>query len=245
MPSPALYRDYNREERALCFHLLRLLHERIDDVTRPRPVDEFLARVDAQHEPGATGIEVLCEVALIRDAYHVRREDPGVLLDAMVELIRQQEGLQHVRPYSRLPEVLRDPARTHPGQICRKATTSGNQLSEHERLAYGALQAMFHAKPDLAVVTPSTLVVIEAKFTERLDATQLDRTRKIAEVWQRLLHGDLGYSGPPRLVVATLASAEHGPDLSWQQILEIARRHLPEGDRSRLALERAVAHLEG
>ncbi|MFH1812178.1 MAG: hypothetical protein ABIJ09_25805 [Pseudomonadota bacterium] len=244
MTGPLLYRDYNREERALCFHLMRLLFTRIDEVGDPRPVDDFLAALDPEYQPGATGIDVLGEVALIRDAYHARKEAPFELLDAIVELIREQEGLQHVRPYTKLPEVLRDPRQTHPGQICRKATSTGMQLSEHERLAYGALQGMFNAKPDLAVVTPSTLYVVEAKFTEALDATQLDRTRKIGEVWQKLLPADLGYAEPPRLHVATLAASRYKPDMSWQQVVEMARRHLPAGDRSLLALERGLALLQ-
>ncbi len=240
------YDTYNREERAACAHLFRLLHEGLSTSPASSPLGRVLTLIaphlefsDSAPELHPEGAAVLTEVALVRDAYHRRKTDAAPFMDALVELVKEQEGVGEARAWSRLLEPLRDPAKTHPKQIAHKGEQAG-VLDDGERRVYGAVQGMFNAKPDLALVLPSSLVVFEAKLTERFDETQLARTRNIAQVWSKLLHADLGFDAPPPFAVAKLGNETAGVALSWQQIAGIAAEAYPEGDRSRIALEAAA-----
>lgn len=182
---------YNREERYICTHLFRLLHE---------PTKDFLAlRRFLGGNSDVAEFRIFAEVALIRDAYHERRGNPNPFMDALVAIVAQQENVSECRLYSQLePVELCTPHLTHPRQIRFKAAGT---LSEHENAVYGAVQGMFNAKPDLVVCIGSQLLVYEAKLTLGFDKLQLRRTQNIAKVWAQLLFRDLGYQSPPEVTI--------------------------------------------
>lgn len=247
------YDRYNREERSLCAHLFRLLHEGLTtepDAGPLRAVIDLLSARSLRFSPACdvdlarssvAGTAILTEVALVRDAYAMRKPDVAPFMDALVAVVARQESVSEFRRYSELPAELRDPRRTHPKQIAEKARPF--DVSDDERRVYGAVQGVFNAKPDLALVLPSCVVAVEAKLTTAFDSAQLRRTRNIAELWAVLLHRDLGFEAPPPVVVATLGDAHVGVDLSWQELLPIARKTYQANDRSRMAFEHAVAML--
>lgn len=221
--------EYNREERYLCAHLFRLLHEPANNHSALR---SFLG-TDAD----IAGARVLCEVALIRDAYYARRSDPMTFMDSLTRILMEQEEVTECRVYSKLPPDLNTPHVTHPKQIRHKGDKS---LRDEEPKVYAAMQAMFNAKPDLAVCYGDQLIVYEAKFTLGFDAAQLERTHNIAEVWRTLLFKDLGFDGPPSVEVRTIGMARYSPDVSWEDVLSVAQAIYPPQDRSRQAFEHAV-----
>lgn len=247
------YDRYNREERALCSHLFRLLHENLATAPETSPLRRVLVLLASRGLTfsGAAAPDLGCplasaailtEVALIRDAYQAKKPDVAPFMDALVALAVKQEdvGGAEVRPYSALPPPIGNPKETHPKHISAKGR---GVLSEAELRVYGAVQGMFNAKPDLTIVLPTCFVVFEAKFTEDFDETQLARTRKIAEVWATLLHADLGFDRPPPFAVAKLGDGSCGVDVSWQELLLVARETYADGDRSRTAFEHAVEFL--
>jgi len=224
------YDWYNREERNLCSHLFRLLHE---------PADNYYAlRTFLGEKLQLSSFRIYSEVALIRDAYFVRCPDVVPLMDNMVRLIMRQESVHQCRLFSELPADLQDWRKTHPKQIKLKAD---QQLSKEEQTVYGAMQGMFNAKPDLAICLDDLLLVYEAKFTLGFDARQSARTKKIAEVWAKLLYADIGFTAEPdRVQICTLGLAKFSPDISWETISRVAARIYPTGDRTRMTLENAV-----
>jgi hypothetical protein len=224
------YDHYNREERYLCTHLFRLLHEPLKEYAG---LKQFLRRDDVE------GFKIFAEVALIRDAYFTRRADPIGFMDELVARVTEHEGLTEVTSYSRLPSDLRTPSLTHPREIRLKG---GHRLTQADVRAYGAIQGMFNAKPDLTVCVGSELIVYEAKFTLGFDAVQLTRTRNIADIWANLLFRDLGFAKPPEVLVKTLGLAKYHPDVSWEEVAEIAESVYPEADRTRRALRNAVVN---
>ena len=244
---PMKYDGYNREERAACAHLFRLLHERLAADPDASPLRQVLRLLRPRlrfsagtPELRAEDAAIFAEVALIRDAYTDRKNQAAGFMDALVALVAKQEGVSEVRAWSALPWPLNDPTRTHPNQIAQKGREEG-LLTEAERRVYGAVQGMFNAKPDLVFVLSSCIVVFEAKLTERFDEEQLSRTRKIAEVWSALLFADLGFSEPPPFAIARLGDAGTGVDLSWRELSAIASDCYAENDRTRVALARAAS----
>jgi hypothetical protein len=224
------YDLYNREERHLCSHLFRLLHEPSDNYYALRM---FLGRTSE-----LLSFRIFSEVALIRDAYYVRCPKVEQFMDDMVNLIMRQESVNDCRLFSQLPSELRDWQQTHPKQIKLKA---GNQFGEGEKIVYGAMQGMFNAKPDLAICFENTMIVCEAKFTMDFNPTQIERTEKIAEVWAKLLHTDLGFEDEPsRPPVLKLGLSKFLPDISWESMSRVAQVVYPASDRTRMALENAV-----
>lgn len=249
------YDAYNREERALCAHLFRLLHEGLDR-RAGSPLGHFLAHLAGSGLAFRNGVGVLannrlenvsiyCEAALIRDAYHHAKPETSPFMDALTLLIMQQEGITACRLYSQLPEVLSNGSKTHPKQIRQKADAEGIALSPDERRVYGAMQGMFNAKPDLVIVLECALLVCEAKHTESFDDQQLQRTWNIAEVWARLLYTDLGYSDPPAYTVFKLGAAVFEPHIHWSAIARIANETYPPQDRTRIALNAGAELLRG
>lgn len=260
------YDAYNREERALCAHLFRLLHEpagggpsplaRIVELLRERPIEWKGAGTPLPPlTEGAAAIYT--EVALIRDAYHQRRrEDAEGLADFMDGLVGQvmaQLGRSDCRLWSELPDPLGDPSSTHPRQIKHKAQLlrradpaayGGQHLGVDFDEVYGRLQGIFNAKPDLAIVLSGHLIVIEAKLTLGFEAEQLKRTEDIAALWaSELLQADLGFLEEPSWAVIRLGAGRYSPDLSWEELLGIAVETWPPEDRSRFAVESAVQML--
>ncbi|MFO0567115.1 MAG: hypothetical protein U0263_15710 [Polyangiaceae bacterium] len=183
--------------------------------------------------------DVDLEVALVRDAYRRYRGDAARFMDALLHVVREQESTPDARLWSALPTPLAAPSRTHPRDIIRNGTELG-LLTASDQKVFRAVRGMFNAKPDLALVLQSAIVVVEAKLTQAFDRTQLARTRNIAQVWATLLFRDLGFAAPPPYAVAKLGSAAAGVDLSWQELAELAALTYPPNDRTRLALEAAA-----
>jgi hypothetical protein len=223
------YDVYNREERYLCSHLFRLLHE---------PTGGYYAlRTFVGDSDVPPSFRIFAEVALIRDAYFIRCPDVRGFMDDLVRLIMRQESVEACRVYSELPEDFQDYRKTHPKQIKWKADS---QLTVGEQVVYGAMQGMFNAKPDLVICLDNKMFVYEAKFTLGFDAEQIGRTRKIAEVWAKLLHSDLGFEHEPNVEMRTLGMSKYAPNISWETISRIAEEVYPADDRTRVALANAV-----
>lgn len=239
------YDTYNREERAICAHLFRLLHEQLE-TKHKSPLGRFITRLAGRNPTFKNGagdlanlrfenVGIFCEVAIIRDVYQERRADVNSFMDDLTRLVMKQEHIGDCRSYSELPEVLRDPNRTHPNQIRHKAVAEGVPLSETERRVYGALQGIFNAKPDLAITIDKKLLLVEAKFTEPFDKDQLERSWDIAQIWSTLLFAEFGFVAPPEYTVTKLGAC---PDsqVTWSDILDIAQQTYGESDRTRIAI---------
>jgi hypothetical protein len=223
------YDNYNREERFICSHLFRLLHEPHD---KYRAIRYFLDKTDLKGS-----FKIYAEVALIRDAYFVRKPNHLDFMNRLVEVGMKQEDVQDCRLYGELPSPLNDASKTHPKQIKQKAN---DELSNDEKKVYGSIQGMFNAKPDLLICWGDNLWIYEAKFTLDFDRFQLKRTENIAEVWASLLYEDLGFNGIPNVRVLTLGFKKFNPDVSWEDIAGIAANVYPKSDNTRIALENAL-----
>jgi len=228
------YDVYNREERYLCSHLFRLLHEPVQSY---RALSEFLKRPVHQGS-----FRIYAEAALIRDAYyarkHARKPLVSHVLDDMVRLLMQQESVSECRLYSELPEELSNKSKTHPKQIRQKA---GNLLTPEEDRVFGVMQGMFNAKPDLVVCIDEELLIYEAKFTLDFDLEQMKLTENIGKIWAALFYADLGYTKPPKVTVLKLGLAKFSPDISWEDVARISANIYPDNDRTRIAIENACS----
>lgn len=90
-----LYTQYNREERSICAHLFRVLHDPNDDY---KILKEFIGM---KNLPGR--FDIFVEVALIRDAFHFRKTNNVEFMDDLVRIIMKQENVSSCRLYSELP----------------------------------------------------------------------------------------------------------------------------------------------
>lgn len=225
------YQTYNREERDICAHLFRLL---LHDQPAWGPLKAFLGKTEVE-DP-----RVFCEVALIRDAYHERRSDRRGLVSSICDVIARQNSVSDYTRFENLPPELRDPRKTHPKQIAFKLRNDGHIVPVADKTVYGSLQAMFNAKPDLAICEGNNLFVYEAKYTLDFDPVQLERTRQIAEVWQRLLYQDLGFDGRPDLHVKTIGLRKYSPDVSWEDVNDLAVKSWGREDFSSKVLSKVV-----
>ncbi len=151
---------------------------------------------------------------------------------SLCNFIAQQNEISSYTEFDKLPEELQNPSLTHPKQIAYKIKKGGFQHKEDDLKLYGALQAMFNAKPDLGICEGNNLYIYEAKYTLDFDPIQLKRTRDIAEVWQKLLYSDLGYKKEPNVEVRTLGLNKFNPDISWEDINDIAVAFWGQGDFS-------------
>lgn len=238
------YDYYNREERALCAHLFRLLHEWIAPDREGDEIVQFLERSGADVEDlDVRRIKIFTEVALIRDAYFIRKDDAEDFMDDLAREVADQENLIDYRLFSQLPQVLRDPSQTHPKQIRQKAASEGVDLTKEEGVLYGAVQAMFNAKPDLAITTQDQIVAYEAKYTEPFNLEQIRRTEKIAQVWSRLLSEDLGFAREPRVIVSKIGPSKFVPEISWEWLFDLAQKTYISDDRTYIAMSNAVRFL--
>lgn len=236
------YDLYNREERYYCAHLFRLLHEWISDTGHHEKFVRFLNKSGAnigQEYPG--NIRIYLEVALIRDAYFVRKPNVHDWMDKLIKQIAKQENKDwdsdSFRLYRLLLQLLRYLKQTHPRDIYRKAK---DDLSEDERVVYRKLRGMFNAKPDLVVITNRQIIVYEAKLTQKFNRGQLERMRKIAEVWSKLLYRDLGFQKPPEVITARIGPRKLCPEISWEQLSLMAQETYEINDRTCIALRNAV-----
>jgi hypothetical protein len=222
------YINYNREERNLCTHLFRLLLLEKNDYQILR---EFLFPISLKN------FEIFTEVALIRDAYHnFSFEDKIKFVDDIIKVIKVQENVEDCRNYSELDSGLNNPSKTHPRQIRQKAKEINYNFSKSENKIYGCLQSFFNAKPDLAIILDDEIIAYEAKLTLGFNAIQLERTNKIVEVWSKLLFKDLGYSTIPKYSIKKLGMAKYNPDISWEEIRDIALKVLSSKDKSLITL---------
>jgi len=185
-------------------------------------------------------IGIFCEVSIIRDAFHNSKPFVNEFMDKLTELIIQQENKKNCRLYSELPKILNDIEKTHPKQIRHKATSKGIQLNEEESQIYDAMQSIFNVKPDLIITIDNKLLVFEAKFTEAFDEIQINRTKKITEIWAKLLFKDLGFIEQPEYAVFKLGASKFSPHLNWSHIFEIANKTYNKNDRSFIAFEAAL-----
>ncbi|MBU1667718.1 hypothetical protein KKC13_04810 [bacterium] len=241
------YDYYNREERAICAHLFRLLHEKLDYKSES-PLGHFIEVLSKSNLTFKNGnstltnlrfdnISIFSEASIIRDAYQNAKPDTYPFMDDLTKIIMKQEKVSDCRLYSELPKPLNNGKQTHPKQIRQKATSEGIQLNESESRVYGAMQGMFNAKPDLVITIDNILLVCEAKHTESFDKEQLKRTWNIAEVWATLLYKDIGFSEPPIYTLFKLGGATFKPDINWTSISQIADKTYNENDRTRIAIK--------
>jgi len=227
------YQKYNREERDLCAHLFRLL---LDDQIEWGPLNEFLGTYNVNSP------RIFCEVALIRDAYYVRKPNTEVFMDNMCEMIAHLNQIKTYTHFSDLPVDLQDCSKTHPKQIYFKLKKMRRSISENDRLVYGDLQAVFNAKPDLLICTDTDLVVYEAKYTSGFNEKQMMRTMHIAQIWSTLLYTDLGFKNVPSVKVRKLGMGKALPEpgISWEKVYEIAAKRWGEFDFSVKVLSKVL-----
>ena len=241
------YDFYNREERAICSHLFRLLHENLNQQLNS-PLGKFIKLLFQSGIKFKNGdkiltdlkfenIRIYTEVAVIRDAYQNAKPNVNEFMDKLVELVMKQESIKDCRLYSNLKNPLGNPERTHPKQIRQKAESLNIKLSTEELSVYGSIQGMFNAKPDLVISIDNILLVCEAKHTQKFDENQIQRTEKIAEVWANLLYKDLGFNDKPIYAVFKLGAMKFNPDINWEQISDIANGTYPENDRTRICIK--------
>ena len=226
------YIKYNREERDLCTHLFRLL---LADQPRWGPLRQLFG-LEAIAEPS-----LYSEVALIRDAYHERKPDTSVFVEALCECLADQNSVYDYTKFSDLPEDLRNGRKTHPRQLRKKMSDRKLLEKEGDATVYGALQALFNAKPDLAICNGRHLLVVEAKYTLDFDLDQLRRTRSIAKIWSQLLYNDLGFDTAPDIRMYTLGLSKYEPDLTWEFVYEVARDLWGDDDFSVKVLSKVLA----
>ncbi len=183
------YDKYNREERAICAHLFRLLHESLSK-ENDSPLGKFLGLINdrivnvnqtpkTEYQPEFKNIGIYTEVAIIRDYYYTKRADPYSFLDKLVTLIMQQEDVSDdCKLYSALDKRLNEPWETHPKQIKMKAFQKKIPLTLNETKVYGALQGMFNAKPDLVLISLQCGGVIH--FLEWINIEQRNASNLVA-----------------------------------------------------------------
>lgn len=126
-----IYDSYNREERAICSHLFRLLHEKLDNKWNS-PLGLFLFKI-AANNPDNNLIQdlistsefnnagIFTEVAIIRDAYMKHKPEVNDFMDRLVKIIMLQENVSECRLFSELDDPINNPDLTHPKQIKQKA----------------------------------------------------------------------------------------------------------------------------
>ncbi len=249
---------YSREERALCSHLFRLLHEKLADYPLESGLSKFIKLLSNKNiewkgtdcVPDLSHLKfrnaaILTEVAIIRDKYESLKPNVHSFMDQLTGMVMKQEKVLNCRLYSKLPKELCDPFKTHPKQIRWKAKYQNIDLSQDEYRVYGAIQGMFNAKPDIAIIVDNCLISVEVKFTLRFDGIQLDRTTKITGIWASdLLRKDFGFSSEPVYTVIKLGPSRLNSDINWSEIMEIAKCFYPENDRTYASMMSAILLLK-
>ena len=240
------YDEYNREERYICAHLFRLLHQWSSPEDDGDKLAQFMRRSGVETDATESQtVTIFTEVSLINDAYFIRKSEVASFMDELVSMVATQQGIVEFRSHSELPEVLRSPKETHPEKIRHKAKAEGIDLTAEEDVLYKAIQAMFKARPDFAITSQNSLVAYEAKYTQPFDAKQISRTEDIAEIWAKLLYADLGFAKQPTLFVATIGPRKLKPQISWEWLHDQAMDTYPPEDRTCVALGNAVGFLSG
>ena len=241
----------NREERYICSHLFRLLHENIDK-GYDSPLGKLLSYLSSSKynlnnvninfkELQFKNISIYSEVALIRDTYFSLKPNVKTFMDNLVDFLMEHYKINSdCRRYSKLPDELNDSSKTHPEQIKRKSQEIGICLSKNEQKIYGIIQALFRAKPDLLITIDNFLIVIEAKYTQFFNEVQFERTKLIARIWAKLFYKELGFNDFPKPAVYKLGPTQYGANISWDNIFEIANNTYKKDDRSLIAFEKCT-----
>ena len=137
------YDRYNREERTICAHLFRLLHESLEN-TVDSPFGKLIKLIlernvsfsqwtETSNQLDFKNIGIYTEVAIIRDYFNKTKSDPNTFMNKLVTLVmRQEEVTNDCRLYSSLGEPLNNPKKTHPKQIRQKATDQRIPLTKDE-----------------------------------------------------------------------------------------------------------------
>lgn len=221
-----LYDSYNREERAICSHLFRLLLNSLHAEPDHQFFRAFLKCISAssRSDPRLTallvargdqlsqGARVYSEVALVRDVV------------ATGKLSRKQLDA-HCREHN-------DRCRLHKAQ-CTSDCDKCEPLWEPRQLLC--------VKPDIAIVLADLLIVIEAKFVLDFDDEQLKRTKSLVAVWRDLETpmAALGLAPTADAFVLELGCKSRNPHIDWQTLADLAKESFGTGDPSVAALKYA------
>jgi len=162
-------------------------------------------------------------------------------MDDLSKFVARQLGINDFSLYSHLPFLLSGAVKIHPKQIKQKADQEKIALTMNEVKLYGYIQAIFNAKPDLAIVIDDYLIVFEAKLTIGFHEVQLNRTRNITEIWANLLYSELGFDNIPSFAIIELGLKRSGPDLSWEELFDVVKSVYTESDRTHIAFSKAVS----
>jgi len=241
------YDSINREERYLCSHLFRLLHENIEKGPKS-PLGEVLMLLSKRNFPNSNDIRfenvgIFCEVSLIRDVYFSKKTDEKKeLVDELVNFLMRHYGIDSdCRNYSQLSTELNNRLKPNPVQIIMKADKKIIDLSVNEQIIYKKVSELFCTKPDLLITVDNKLVVFEAKFTQPFRNGQFELTKLIAKIWSHLFYIYLGYNSIPEYFVCKLGRLLSGADITWDDIAKIAQDTYTENvnDRTLIALIKA------
>ena len=80
-------------------------------------------------------------------------------------------------------------------------------------------------------LTQTVKIIIEGEHLD-FDEIQLKRTKEIAEVWQKLLYRDLGFTNEPDIEMRKLGLKKYKPDISWEDVYNIAVQFWGQDDFS-------------
>lgn len=233
------YDSYNREERAICAHLFRLLHENLAQ-KEASPLGQFLQKLSF-NELKFENIGIYCELAIIRDAYENIKPDTDSFMKQIIAQLIKKDATNNFS----INEILRNIKKTSPHRIDRKKIDSHEENNE----IYMAIQAVFHSKPDLAITIDNNLLVFEAKFTQSFDKKQFKRTENIANIWTEILYQDFGFAEKPACLVFKLGAEKNRRQgdtkyITWEDIFEIVKKTYPVEDRTYIAFETGVKLLK-
>jgi hypothetical protein len=217
---------YTCEERNLCAHLFRLLHE---------PANSYAAlRAFTGWKQGdMPWFRVFLEVLLVRDVYTERVQDRDQFMDNLVNAVAMTGGLSNYTHFLKLPQVLRTSQQTHPWQIAMKMRRIGFQPKRDDFKVYSFLQPLFTTGPMLVVCLPGELLLYKVKASGAFDEEQYKRLHRIGAIWREVLYADLGYDAPPGVKIVRLGpGCVAGCDVSWEQVFSIAQEIYPHDDNS-------------
>lgn len=248
-----LYDRYNREERALCSHLFRLLHEPAPAAELEPPIAQFARLLTDNQETEWIGnpnpspntdwqqARMYSEVALLRDAYKDRltRSEHNEFMDQIVAEVSRIENVNDCISWSELM-AQQTKGHIHPRRVLNTLKNRDlSSLIDGSQAVYCTIQSMFNSKPDMALTFNGHLVLIEAKFTQKRNDKQIALSKKTVRVWASILYEDLGFAEPPKAyAVATLGA--HKGDITWSDVANIADQYYSENDISRQAFRYAM-----
>ncbi len=246
------YDDYNREERSLCAHLFRLLHENLD-LKEESPLGQFIKLIFdkgiidesvSYEDLTFQNVRIYSELAIIRDIYYDLKSDKerlGNFMDELVEHVSEGVG-KECRPYTELNAFLNDPAQTHPRQFKDRLKKKNYGLDKNEVCVYSRVGELFSAKPDLLITVDNLLLICEAKLTMGFDKTQYERAERIGAFVEKYRYKDLGFISKPHFSIFRIgaSSGKSKDNISWEEISQIADRTYDAEDRTRICLNKGV-----